>query len=143
MKMKNTVVNLETFGVDSKWHKAFTSECFYRAKHNRLRFTVPLLGFFTLIFLGLFTVQSYLKAIGQIPVVGYVDVGFLLVMSLFPITGILGIAFAKYTEKYVYPYEDKVIRSFGSFTEIAEFNKSNEETESINEHSNMSGVSMA
>lgn len=143
MKMKNTVVNLETFGVDSKWHKAFTSECFYRAKHNRLRFTVPLLGFFTLIFLGLFTVQSYLKAIGQIPVVGYVDVGFLLVMSLFSITGILGIAFAKYTEKYVYPYEDKVIRSFGSFTEIAEFNKSNEETESINEHSNMSGVSMA
>ena len=141
--MKDTAVNLETFGMDSKWHKAFTSEGFYKAKYNRLRFTVPLLGFFTLVFLGLFTVQSYLKAIGQIPVVGYVDVGFLLVMSLFPITGILGIAFAKYTEKYVYPYEDQVIRSFGSPVEIAELSKSNEEAECINEHSNMSGVSMA
>ncbi len=37
-------------------------------------------------------------------------------MSLFPITGLLGIAFAKYTEKYVYPYEDQVIRNSGKYT---------------------------
>ncbi len=141
--MKDTVAIYEELGLDRKWHKAFTSECFYKAKHNRLRFTVPLLSLFTLAFLGLFTVQSYLKAIGQIPVVGYVDVGFLLVMSLFPITGLLGIAFAKYTEKYVYPYEDQVIRSFGSASEIAELNRNSEEAEENNEHSNMSGVSMA
>ena len=141
--MKDTAAIYEELGMDSKWHEAFASECFYKAKHNRLRFTVPLLGVFTLAFLGLFTVQSYLKAIGQIPVVGYVDVGFLLVMSLFPITGLLGIAFAKYTEKYVYPYEDQVIRSFGSAMEIAELDRSHEEAQEQHEHSNMSGISVA
>ncbi len=61
--MKDTAAIYEELGMDSKWHEAFASECFYKAKHNRLRFTVPLLGVFTLAFLGLFTVQSYLKAI--------------------------------------------------------------------------------
>lgn len=129
-------------GTDSKWHEAFQSECFYKAKHNRLRFVLPLLGIFTLAFLSLFTVQSYLKDIGQIPVVGYVDVGFLMVMSLFPLTGLLGISFSKYTEKYVYPYEDEVIRNYGTASEIAALNMENSVDEDTQDM-NMSGVSMA
>lgn len=43
---------------------------------------------------------------------GYVDLGFCVVMSLFPFTGLLGILFVKYTQKYVYPYEEEVVRQF-------------------------------
>lgn len=94
------------------WKAAYRSKSFAKAKGNRLKIVLPLISVFTLLFVGLFTLQSYLKDIGQIPVIGYVDLGFLIVMSLFPLTGLLGIIFTKYTEKYVYPYEDEVIAEF-------------------------------
>lgn len=96
------------------WHEAYLSESYKKAKGNRLKIVIPLLSLFTILYMGLFTIQSYGKAIGQISVFGYVDVGFLVVMSLFPLTGLMGFAFMKYTEKHVYPYEDAVIEEFGS-----------------------------
>lgn len=111
------------------WHEAFLSEAFCRAKSNRLRFVIPVLGLFTVAFLLLFTVQSYGKAIGQIPVIGYIDVGFLMVMSLFPLTGILGIAFTRYTEKYVYPYENELIIRYGTPEDICLLKSEEDEPE--------------
>ncbi len=94
------------------WNAAYHSEAFKKAKGNRMRYVIPMLGLFTAMFLTLFTLQSYLKDIAQIPVVGYVDLGFCLVMALFPFTGLLGILFVKYTQKYVYPYEEAVVHEF-------------------------------
>ena len=106
------------------WHEAFLSDSYRKAKRNRLRVVIPLLSLFTVLYMGLFTIQSYGKAIGQIPVFGYVDVGFLTVMSLFPITGVMGVFFMNYTKRMVYPFEDAVIETFGTSyaeaTQIAE-----------------------
>lgn len=96
------------------WHGAYLSEAFRKAKKNRLKFVLPALTLFIAMFVGLFTLQSYGKVIGQMHVIGYVDLGFLVVMFLFPFTGLLGFLFTKYTERYVYPYESEVIREYGS-----------------------------
>lgn len=101
------------------WHEAFTSESFRLAKGNRVHFVVPLLALFTAAFLGLFTLQSFGQSIAQTAVFGYVDVGFLTVMTLFPTTIVLGLLFTRYTERHVYPYEDAVIREFGSAAEVS------------------------
>lgn len=102
------------------WEGAYASEIFKKAKGNRLRFVIPLLGVFTALFVGLFTLQSYWKDIGQIPVAGYVDVGFVAVMALFPLTGVFGVIFMKYTEKYVYPYEDAMLRTYAGARKSAD-----------------------
>lgn len=94
------------------WKAAYGSEEFKKAKNNRLKFVIPLIGLFTAIFLALFTMQSYYQNIGGIKIVGEVDFGFFFVMSLFPLTGLLGISFVKYTQKNVYPYEELVVKNF-------------------------------
>ncbi|MDD3114448.1 MAG: DUF485 domain-containing protein [Anaerovibrio sp.] len=109
--MRNPAVN---------WHEAFLSDNFQKAKGNRLHFVVPMLAVFTAAFLGLFTMQSFLRDIGQIPVFGSVDLGFLVVMSLFPLTGILGIAFTRYTAQKVYPFESALVREYGGVVEEEE-----------------------
>ena len=40
------------------WQGAFNSIAFKKAKNNRLKFVIPLLTFFTLVFLCLFSVQG-------------------------------------------------------------------------------------
>lgn len=37
------------------WNAAYHSEAFRKAKGNRMRYVVPMLGLFTAMFLGLFT----------------------------------------------------------------------------------------
>lgn len=106
---------MKTAAID--WHEAFLSENFKKAKGNRLHFVIPMLAVFTIAFLGLFTMQSYLQDIGQLPIFGHVDLGFLVVMSLFPLTGLLGIAFTEYTAKKVYPYESALVRQFGGIVD--------------------------
>ncbi len=94
------------------WQGAFNSIAFKKAKNNRLKFVIPLLTFFTLVFLCLFSVQGIFSNIGNLKIFGPIDLGFLFVMSLFPLTGILGIWFTCYTKAHVYPYEDQVVRTY-------------------------------
>ena len=94
------------------WQGAFHSIEFRKAKNNRLKFVIPLLACFTLLFLGLFSVQSYFSDIGSLKIIGEIDLGFFFVMSLFPRTGLLGIWFTSYTKAHVYPYEDLVVRTY-------------------------------
>ena len=96
------------------WLSAFNSYEFKKAKNNRVHFVIPILTFFTVLFMGLFSIQSIFSSIGNLKIYGPVDFGFLFVMSLFPLTGILGLWFTRYTKSHVYPYEDSVVRLFSA-----------------------------
>ena len=43
------------------WQGAFNSIAFKKAKNNRLKFVIPLLTFFTLVFLCLFSVKAFFQ----------------------------------------------------------------------------------
>lgn len=103
---------------DINWLAAFKSEEFKKAKGNRLKFVVPMLIFFTALFMMLFAIQSILSNIGTIKIVGDIDLGFFFVMALFPLTGALGIWFARYTKTKVYPYEDQIVDHFSQKGEL-------------------------
>ena len=94
------------------WQGAFHSIEFRKAKNNRLKFVIPLLASFTLLFLGLFSVQSYFSDIGSLKIIGEIDLGFFFVMSLFPLTGLLGIWFTSYTCLLYTSDADLVVRTY-------------------------------
>ncbi len=88
------------------WSSAFNSDEFKKAKNNRVHFVIPVLTFFTILFPELFLVQHIFSSVGNFKIYGHIDLGFLFVMSLYPLTGIPELRFTRYAKSHVYPCEE-------------------------------------
>jgi uncharacterized membrane protein (DUF485 family) len=105
--------NMEEFRRNTDWTKIYNSEVFKTLKANRMRFVIPAIVGVFLVFSFLWTTQSYIPALANLQVIGYINFSFLFTMILFPVIWLAGFWYTKYAEKNVEPHERELLETYG------------------------------
>ncbi|MDR2197533.1 MAG: DUF485 domain-containing protein [Coriobacteriales bacterium] len=105
--------SMSEFRKSVDWERIYHSKEFRRLKSNRMRFVVPAIIAVCMVFLFLWTVQSYIPALANVQLLGFINFSFLLTMILFPTIWLAGFAYTKYVERYVEPYEEGLLKTYG------------------------------